>query len=78
MAAKKYKEALNIFLLNEKRNGTAWPVHVGLARGYSANGDLAKALDHAEKALVQAPDPVNKKSLEDMVAQLKQGKPIAQ
>ncbi|MBC7923493.1 MAG: DUF2911 domain-containing protein, partial [Ferruginibacter sp.] len=33
------KEALAVFELNAKRNGKAWPVNVGLARGYAAVGD---------------------------------------
>jgi hypothetical protein len=47
---------------------------VGLARGYSAAGDYKTALKHAEIALTQAPDPLNKKSLEDAVSRLKLGK----
>jgi tetratricopeptide (TPR) repeat protein len=75
---KKNKEALEIFLLNSQRNGDEWPVHVGLARGYAANGDSKQALEHARKALTQAPDPVNKQSLEAMVATLEAGKPVVQ
>jgi hypothetical protein len=67
------KEALAVFQKNAKRFGDAWPVHVGLARGYSAAGDYKTALKHAEIALTQAPDSLNKKSLEDAVARLKQG-----
>jgi hypothetical protein len=78
ISQKKPKEALDVFLLNAKRNGDAWPVHVGLARGHSANGDLKQALEHAEKALAQAPDPVNKESLERMIETLKAGKPVEQ
>jgi hypothetical protein len=63
-----------VFQKNAKRFGDAWPVHVGLARGYSASGDYATALRHAEIALKQAPDPLNQKSLEDAVARLKAGK----
>jgi len=51
----------------------SWPVHVGLARGYSATGDYKTALKHAELALPQAPDDINRKSLTDAVARLKQG-----
>jgi hypothetical protein len=68
------KDALAVFQRNAKRFGDAWPVHVGLARGYSAAGDYKTALTHAEIALKQAPDPLNRKSLEDAVARLKQGK----
>lgn len=75
---KKYKEALAIFERNHQRNGDIWPVHVGLARGYSANGDLKKALEHAKTALKQAPDDLNKSSLERMVQTLSEGKALAQ
>lgn len=75
---KRYAEALEVFQLNAERNGDAWPIHVGLARGYSATGDLKKALEHAKIALPQAPDPVNKKSLEQMVEDLSKGRPVAQ
>lgn len=78
LAEKKEKEALEIFKLSFERNGDQWPVHVGLARGYAANGDPKQALEHARKALTQAPDPVNKAGLEAMVAALEAGKPIVQ
>ena len=38
-------EALEVFKLNFEKNGDNWPVHVGLARGYAATGDVKKALD---------------------------------
>lgn len=66
--------ALAVFQKNADRFKDAWPVHVGLARGYSATGDYKAALKHAEIALTQAPDALNKKSLEDAVVRLKQGK----
>jgi tetratricopeptide (TPR) repeat protein len=78
LAAKKNGEALKVFQLNAERNGDAWPVHVGLARAYAATGDNGKALEHAKKAAEQAPDPINKKSLEAMVKALSDGQPIAQ
>ena len=70
----KTKEALAVFQKNAKRFGDAWPVHVGLARGFSAAGDYKTALKHAEIALTQAPDDINKKSLEAAVVRLKEGK----
>lgn len=70
----KPKEALAVFQKNAKRFGEAWPVHVGLARGYSAVGDYKTALKHAEIALTQAPDDINKKSLAAAVIRLKEGK----
>lgn len=77
LAEKKNKEALEIFRLNNERNGDEWPVHVGLARGYAANGDPKQALEHARKALTQAPDTLNRQSLEAMIAALEAGHPIA-
>lgn len=75
---KKYREALEIFQLSYERNGDQWPVHVGLARGYAANGDTKQALEHARKALTQAPDPLNRQGLEAMIATLESGKAFAQ
>lgn len=77
LAAKKNAEAMEVFQYNAQRNGDAWPVHVGLARGYAAMGDTEKALEHARKALPQAPDPLNRKGLEDMIQALSEGRPIA-
>jgi hypothetical protein len=70
----KSKEAFAVFQKNAKRFGDAWPVHVGLARGYSAIGDYTTALKHAEIAVKQAPDALNKKSLEEAIVKLKQGR----
>ena len=73
IAQGKSKEAMAVFEKNAKRFGDTWPTHVGLARGYSALGDYKSALKHAEVALTQAPDDLNRKSLQDAVARLKQG-----
>jgi tetratricopeptide (TPR) repeat protein len=78
LAEKKTAEALAVFQLNEERNGEAWPVHVGLARGYAATGETKKALEHAKIAVTQAPDALNKKNLEAMVKDLSEGKAISQ
>jgi len=77
LAAKEKSRALEVFQLNAKQHPDAWPVHVGLARGYSAVGQYKKALRHARKALKQAPDPGNKANLKKMVAALKAGKPVS-
>ena len=76
LAEKKPAEAMAVFQKNFDKNGDKWPTHVGLMRGYSANGDLKKALEHAKIALGQAPDDVNKKNLEDLVKTLSEGKGI--
>ncbi len=70
----KQAEAMAVFQKNAKRYGDAWPIHVGLARGYSAAGDYQTALTHAEKALTQAPDDLNRNALTAAIATLKAGK----
>lgn len=65
--------ALEVFQLNASRYPDAWPVHVGLARGWAAKGDAARALEHARKALAQAPDEVNRRSLSEMIGKLEKG-----
>lgn len=69
----KKEEALRIFELNAKRNPNTWVVHVGLARGYSANGRYKDALKHAKLALAQAPDDLNRRNLEAGIKKLEQG-----
>jgi hypothetical protein len=75
---KKPAKAMEIFQLNYKKNGDAWPTHVGLMRGYSANGDVKKALEHAQIAVKQAPDDMNRKNLEGYVKTLSEGKALVQ
>jgi hypothetical protein len=48
-------------------------VHVGLMRGYAANGDAKKALEEGRLALKQAPDEPNKKVLSDAIMKLEKG-----
>lgn len=78
ISQKKPAKALEVFLANFKKNGDTWPTHVGLARGYSAAGDLQKALEHAKIALPQAPDDLNRKSVEGMIKTLSSGKALGQ
>jgi tetratricopeptide (TPR) repeat protein len=78
ISQKKYSQAMDVFKLNAERNGDEWPTHVGLARGYAASGDAKQALEHARKALTQAPDDLNRKNLQAMIADLEAGKTIAQ
>ena len=78
LTQKKTDEAMEVFKYNAERNGDTWPVHVGLARGYAALGDNKQALEHAQKALPQAPDDLNRQGLTDMVKTLQEGKSITQ
>src|SRR5580658_9732782 len=75
LAAKKNQEALDIFKLNAERHGDAWPINVGLARGYMAVGEYKKAAEYAQKAVAQAPEPVNKTNMKAMAQTLAAGKP---
>ncbi len=76
LAEKKVDEAVRVFEKNFTKYNGAWPTHVGLMRGYSAKGDLKKALEHARLAAAQAPDEVNKKSLENSIKSLEAGKAL--
>jgi len=76
LAEGKKQEAMKIFQINAQRFPDRWPVHVGLMRGYAANGEPQKALEEAQVAVKQAPDEGNRKNLENMIRLLKEGKKI--
>jgi len=78
LTAKKTDEAVAVFKFNAERNGDVWPVHVGLMRAYAAAGDTKKALEEAQKALPQAPDDLNRQSLQAMIKTLSAGQNINQ
>ena len=69
-------EAIRAWELNAKRYPNQWPVNVGLMRAHSAAGRYKEALRYARLALAQAPDEVNRKSLQDAVKRLEEGKDI--
>ena len=69
----KKQDAVRVWELNAKRHPNTWPVHVGLARGYSAVGRYKDALKHAKLALAQAPDEVNRTSLTEGIKKLERG-----
>ncbi|HLG40280.1 MAG TPA: DUF2911 domain-containing protein [Chitinophagaceae bacterium] len=76
IAQKRMDKALEVLLANQKKNGDRFVVNSGLAYGYSAKGDFAKALEYANKALAQAPNPAAKTTVEGQIAKLKEGKDI--
>jgi tetratricopeptide (TPR) repeat protein len=76
LSQNKVKEALVLFEKNYKKNNGAWPTPAGLMRGYSAAGDLKKALEYAKKALPLAPNPGVKKIVEEAIATLESGKAL--
>ncbi len=76
IAQKKPKEALEAFKLNAQKNPNVFTTDVGLARGYSANGDYKNALKYVKLAQPLAPDKANKDALAKMVEMLNEGKDI--
>jgi tetratricopeptide (TPR) repeat protein len=76
IAAGEKDKALKVFELNAKKHPNAWPVNVGLARGYAAVGRTKDALKYAKLAVPQAPDELNKKNLQKMVEDLEAGRPV--
>jgi Protein of unknown function (DUF2911) len=72
----KFPEAMAVFEKNYKKNKGAWPTNAGMMRGYSAMGDLKKALEFAKKALPQAPNEQSKQLLEQAIKTLELGKPL--
>jgi len=73
---KKYKEALSIFKMNYDKNPNQFVTLMGLARGYSANGDFKTALKYAQQAQPLAPDSQNKANVASMIEKLQQGKDV--
>ncbi|MEO0584907.1 MAG: DUF2911 domain-containing protein [Bacteroidota bacterium] len=72
------ERALEVFQKNEELHPDTWPVHVGLARGYSAVGNFKKALKHAKIAQGNVPegDQLNAQSVENMIAKLSEGEDV--
>ncbi|MEZ4900865.1 MAG: DUF2911 domain-containing protein [Spirosomataceae bacterium] len=73
---KKITEAMAVYEKNYQKHKGAWPTNAGMMNGYSAVGNLKKALEHAKLALAQAPNEQIKKFLEKAVKTLEEGKPL--
>ncbi|WP_189358535.1 DUF2911 domain-containing protein [Algibacter mikhailovii] len=69
-------KAMTIFKMNAKNNKNTWPVHYGLARGYSAQGDYKKAKSHLELALNNAPNEGSKSRVQENITKLENGQDI--
>jgi hypothetical protein len=69
--------ALTVFQTNAKLHPNAWPVNLGLARGYAVMGDRKKAVSYARKALPQAPDDLNRQNIETLIKQWEEPAPTA-
>jgi hypothetical protein len=68
----KPQEAMEVFESNAKLHPNVWPVHFGLARGHAGLGHRKEAIAEARLALPQAPDPANRKAIEDFIHQQEQ------
>jgi hypothetical protein len=67
---KKSKEAFDVFKFNYDKNPNTFTTNMGMARGYMATNNNKKALEFAKKALPQAPDRLNKESVEGLIKEL--------
>ncbi len=76
LAAKRSKEAFEVFKANYDKNPNQFTTNVGLARAYSANGEYKKALDLMKAALPQSPNELNKNSVASMIKKLEEGKDV--
>ena len=62
--------------MNYDKNPNQFVTLMGLARGYSANGDFKTALKYAQQAQPLAPDSQNKANVASMIEKLQQGKDV--
>ncbi len=76
IAQGKNDEALEIFKWNAKNHKDTWPVHYGLARGYSALGDNKSAVKHLKIALENAPAQANKDRVAANITKAEKGEAI--
>jgi len=76
LAAKKPQAALEVFQFNYSKNPNQFAALTGMARGLSANGEYAKALDFANRALPLAPNDSARQAVQAMIEKLKAGRDI--
>lgn len=73
---KRPADALEVFKMNYNKNPNEFTTMVGLARGYSANGDYENALKYAKMALAVSPNAANTTFLQTAITKLQEGKDI--
>lgn len=76
LTQKRPKDAFEVFKTNYDRHPNEFMTNMGMARGYSANGDYKTAVTYLKKAQAQAPDQLNKSNIERLIPVLEQGKDI--
>ena len=62
--------------MNAQKNPNVFTTDMGLARGYSANGDYKNALKYIKLAQPLAPNQANKDAIDKMIKMLNEGKDI--
>ncbi|MEM9648109.1 MAG: DUF2911 domain-containing protein [Bacteroidota bacterium] len=72
----KTQEALEVFKWNAKNHKGTWPVHYGLARGYSALGDNKSTVKHLKLALENAPAQANRDRVQANLDKAEKGEGI--
>lgn len=72
----KTDDALEVFKWNAKNHKGTWPVHYGLARGYSALGDNKSTLKHLKIAIENAPAQANRDRVAANIAKAEKGESI--
>jgi tetratricopeptide (TPR) repeat protein len=73
---KRNDKAMEILQAAKTKFGDVFAVNNAIAFGYSAKGDFTKALEHANKALVKAPNEQAKNTVNGNITKLKEGKDI--
>jgi len=73
---KRTDKALEVLKTNLQKNGDVYMANLGLMFGYSAKGDYANAIKHADKAIAQATNDPAKKQIEGNIAKLKENKDV--
>lgn len=77
LAARRADRAIAVWQRATTRFGNVFAINNGLSYAWAAQGNFAKALEYAEKALAQAPPPM-KESIRANIEKLKAGKDIQQ
>ncbi len=78
IARKRLDQSIETMQNAQARFGDVYAVNNGFAYAYSAKSDYAKALEYANKALLQAPTPQAKTAVGANIEKLKAGKDINQ
>lgn len=70
ISMKENEQAFKVFKFNYEKNPNVFTTNVGMGRAYAALGEYRKALTFMKAALSQAPDDLNKTSVEGMIKRL--------